>query len=109
MVCTEITLTKEEYKSKDYKMSKSHKKFIRNNIKNGWSGKRLKYKAKYIPELNRLKKVCFYFEPYLKECLIYDNRPEVCRSWNCRKKDLLDNGKQVKKIWKKLLVQNATK
>ena len=48
-------------------------------------------KLAFIKELNQIIKVCWYFDEQFG-CLIYDDRPEVCRNFTClgtrRKEDV---------------------
>ena len=98
-IVTNASLTVEEYKSKKYKMAKTYKKFIKENIRDGRSGKSIKKRAKYIPQLNKLQKVCYYFDPYEKECIIYDERPSLCKAWDCSQE--WSNGVAIKANWEK--------
>ena len=66
-------------------------------------GKKLvKLKMKYIPDLNQKRWICFYFDPYEKECTIYNNRPKTCRPWNCKSEDYLEQYTGVIEEWNRL-------
>lgn len=81
IVCTEIYLGIDEVESGKYKMQKQrHKPTIK-----GWGDKSLKKVKKLIPELGKKTYCCYYYEPVTKVCLTYDDRPYVCRKFNCRR------------------------
>ena len=81
IVCTEIYLSIDEVESGKYKMQRQqHEPSIK-----GWGDKSLKKVKKFVPELGGKTYCCFYFEPKTKACLTYDDRPYVCRQFNCRR------------------------
>ena len=83
IICTDVNLTNEEVASDCYKMQ-AHTSSIKSGaVKQGWSDKVLKQEEKFIPILGFDYDVCIYFDPEKIECLIYDDRPEVCRSFDC--------------------------
>lgn len=44
----------------------------------------LRKKFKYIPELKKKVRVCFYYDPESHLCSIHEDKPENCRTFNCR-------------------------
>jgi Fe-S-cluster containining protein len=100
IVNTTIYLSIDEVESNKYEMQRFHHK---QDIK-GWGNKTLKKVKKFIPELNKPAYCCFYFEPKTKDCTIYDDRPYVCRQFNCRKTVKA----KLNKIWADVLKSKKT-
>ena len=91
IVSTTIYLSIDEVRSGKYNMQK----FYHKQDAKGWGNKTLKKIKKFIPELGKKVYCCFYFEPKKKDCTIYDDRPYVCRHFNCKKRNKIKFGK----IW----------
>jgi len=95
IVCTDAMLTKEEVASEKYKHQKRNYK----GKLNGWSNQILKRKKAYIKELDKDVFMCCYFDPVKKLCTIYNERPMVCRGFDCKK----TISPSVHKIWNDVL------
>ena len=52
----------------------------------------------YDPELKREIFACVYWDPLTRECLIYEDRPTVCRMYKC---DIPEVAK-VHQIWESM-------
>lgn len=73
IVARSIHLGDEEVNSGTYKVNKKEKTMI--------------MKIKFIPELNRKKIVCCYYDPRSHLCLIHDKKPDACKHFRCTSKN----------------------
>ena len=48
----------------------------------------LKKKTAYIPELKKERRVCYYYDPDSRSCLIHNDKPKACRSFNCQSRPI---------------------
>lgn len=97
IVCTDIQLTKEEKCGNQYKMIPRRSK----NRLGGWSNMILERKQIWCEELKRPVFACFYFDQYTKKCSIYEDRPMVCRMFDCVERAEMTK-LNIQKIWHKL-------
>lgn len=100
IICTDIGLTMREVIGGRYQMQFQNAKFKGRPIEDGWSDRILRQKSVWIPEFQREYTTCIYFNPVKRVCTIYDSRPYVCWSFDCRQS--WSNGKAIKKTWCRL-------
>lgn len=61
--------------------------------KSGWMVIRTKV---FISELGREVFACVYWDPKSRECLIFEDRPQVCRGFDCHEKE---RDAYVREVW----------
>ncbi len=79
IVCTDIRLTREEADSGRYEMQPQH----RSAKGPGWSKWIMMRGLVYEPKLKREIFACVYWDPVTRDCRIYEDRPVVCRTYEC--------------------------
>lgn len=107
IICTDVGLTMREVIGGRYKMQFQHKKFRQEPIEEGRSDRVLRQKLRWIPEFGHDHTTCIYFDLIKKGCTVYDSRPSVCRTWNCRAS--WANGKRILEIYSDLLMDPEVK
>jgi len=91
-VCTDIQLTKEEVREGLYAKRRRNKPY---SDLMGWSKWILMRGVVYEPQLRREIFACIYWDPLTRDCLIYADRPTVCKAYNCPDEGAV----KVHRIW----------
>ncbi len=93
IICTDIQLTREEVREGLY--PKRRRNRPRGGPVQGWSKWIMMRGIVYEPKLKREIFACVYWDPVTRDCLIYEDRPVVCRMYEC-----VDEGAaKVHRIW----------
>jgi len=96
IVCTDIQLTREEVREGLY--PKRRRNTSKEKDTNGWSKWIMLRGRVYEPELRREIFACVFWDPLTRNCLIYEDRPVVCRMFKCMEKE----APRVHSIWLKI-------
>lgn len=91
IVCSDIGLTREEVREGLYPKRRRNTK----GDTNGWSKWIMMRGIVCEPELKREIFACVYWDPLTRECLIYEDRPTVCRIYKCGER----RAAKVHRIW----------
>lgn len=78
--CCCVPLTVRLYRGE---IKKNKFKIIDSKNESGWI---LKKKIAYIPEFKKKRRVCYYYDPETRGCLIHNDKPKACKDFNCQKK-----------------------
>lgn len=101
VICTDAQLTKQEAKENLYAMQPRNGK----GKLDDWSNKILMRSRIFDSELRREIYACVYWNPAIRKCLIYEDRPDVCRQFDC-KGILAQMTTDVRKYWRELKAGN---
>ncbi len=97
IVCTDIQLTREEVREGLF-AKRQRNRPITGNPPDGWSKWIIMRGAVYEPKLKREIFACVYWDPLTRDCVIYADRPTVCKMYDCY--DMLNQTAQtVSRIW----------
>lgn len=94
IICTDIQLTREEVREELYPKRRRHRP--KDDPVRGWSKWIMMRGIVYEPTLKREIFACVYWDSVTRDCLIYEDRPTVCKMYEC----VEDITGKVHGIWK---------
>ena len=95
IVCTDIQLTREEVREGLFPKCRHN---TPHGDLHGWSKWIMMRGKVYEPELKCEIFACVFWDPVPRDCLIYEDRPTVCKIYKC----VEDIGAKVHGIWNEL-------